>query len=111
MINNYLTVAWRSLLRKKVFSAINILGLSIGMAACFLIAHYVRFELSYDRYHENVDRIYRVLIRIDAPDFSQLSAANHPGTAPTMKADFPEVEEATRLVHQSIFSGQQATWQ
>lgn len=110
MINNYLTVAWRSLLRKKVFSAINILGLSIGMAACFLIAHYVRFELSYDRYHENVDRIYRVLIRIDAPDFSQLSAANHPGTAPTMKADFPEVEEATRLVHQSIFSGQQATW-
>lgn len=109
MIKNYLTIAWRNLLRHKAFSIINILGLAIGMAACFLVMQYVRFELSYDRFHENNQRIYRVLIDYDLPSESVLTAANHPGTGPAMKSDFPEVEDYARIVHQSVFLGKRAT--
>src|SRR4028119_1593810 len=60
MLRNYLLIAWRNLRRHKAFSAINILGLAIGIAACLLILQYVRFELSYDNFHAKGDRIYRV---------------------------------------------------
>ena len=110
MIKNYLIIAWRNLLRNKVFSLINVSGLAIGLAACFLIMQYVRFELSYDRFHANSERIYRVLIDFDLPTGSVLSAANHPGIGPAMKADLPEVEAYARIVHQSIFMGKLATW-
>lgn len=60
MWKNYLLVAYRNLLKHKVFSAINLLGLALGMAACLVIVQYVRFEMSYDRFHEKSDRIYRV---------------------------------------------------
>lgn len=61
MLRNYLKTAWRNLLRHKLFSMINISGLAIGMACCILITLFVRDELSYDRYHEKGERIYRVL--------------------------------------------------
>ena len=58
MFRNYLTIAIRNLLRHRVYSAINILGLAVGMACCFLILLFVQDELSYDRFHEKADRIY-----------------------------------------------------
>lgn len=60
MIKNYLTIAWRILLRQKTYSAINIFGLTIGVTASLLILLYVADELSYDRFHPDADRIYRV---------------------------------------------------
>ena len=60
MIKNYLTVAIRNIARNKTFSAINILGLAIGMACCILILLYVQDELSYDQHHEHAHRIYRL---------------------------------------------------
>ena len=60
MLKNYFKVAYRNLIRNKVFSIINISGLAFGMAACILISLYILDELSYDRYHEHADRIYRV---------------------------------------------------
>ena len=60
LAQNYLKIAFRNLSKSKAFSAINIFGLAIGMAACFLIMHYVYFEINYDRFHEKIDRIYRV---------------------------------------------------
>ena len=60
MIKNYLIVAIRNIARNKTFSAINILGLAIGMACCILILLYVQDELSYDQHHEHAHRIYRV---------------------------------------------------
>jgi len=60
MLKNYLLTAIRNFRRKSGFSSINILGLSIGIACCFILLLIVRFELSYDRYHEDVDRIYRI---------------------------------------------------
>lgn len=60
MLKNYLTSAYRNLIRHKVFSLLNILGLAIGMAACLLILRYVSFELSYDAFHENVGDLHRI---------------------------------------------------
>jgi len=61
MLRNYLIIAYRNLLKNKVFSLINIFGLAIGMAACLLILQYVSFELSYDQFHEKANVIYRVI--------------------------------------------------
>ena len=61
MFQNYLTIAVRNLLRHKGYSAINVLGLSIGIACCILILLYVQDELSYDQFHEKHDRIYRLV--------------------------------------------------
>ena len=58
MIKNYLKVAFRSLLKQKAYSAINILGLSIGIASCLLIVLFVTDEFSYDKFHAKADRIY-----------------------------------------------------
>src|SRR5688572_32899943 len=60
MIKNYFKIAWRNIQRHKSYSVINILGLAIGIAACLLILQYVSFELTYEKFHENKDRIYRV---------------------------------------------------
>ena len=62
MLRNYIRVAYRSLFKNRVFSFLNILGLAIGMAAFLFIIHYVRFERSYESFHENADNIYRVTL-------------------------------------------------
>ena len=60
MFRSYLTISTRTLLRQKLFTTINILGLAIGLASFLLISEYVRFEESYDRFFTNADRIYRL---------------------------------------------------
>ena len=67
MLKNLFLVTWRSLARNKFYSFINIFGLSVGIASCLIIWMYVDHQLSFDRFHENVDDIYRV-IRIQGPD-------------------------------------------
>jgi len=60
MIKNYFKIAWRNMMRHKAYSGINIFGLAIGIAACLLILQYVWFELSYENFQVNKDRIYRI---------------------------------------------------
>ena len=64
MLRNYLIIAWRNLLRHKLYSLINILGLAVGMACSLLILQYVRYELTYDHQHLKSDRIYRVRFQV-----------------------------------------------
>ncbi|MEL7002420.1 MAG: permease prefix domain 2-containing transporter, partial [Bacteroidota bacterium] len=61
MFKNYYKVAWRHILKQKLYSAINIAGLGVGIACCILIVLYVRYELSFDKYNENLDNTYRAL--------------------------------------------------
>ena len=61
MLRNYLLLASRNLRKSPVYSFINIIGLAVGLTSCFLILLFVRHELSYDRFHENGDRIYRLI--------------------------------------------------
>src|SRR3989304_6410312 len=98
MLKNYLTIAWRNILKNKAFSLINILGLARGMAAFLLIIQYVKFEFSYDDFHEKAGDIYRV--RYDSYkdgrcEFKCVGAV--PALGPTLKNEFPEVIEYTRM--------------
>lgn len=97
MFKNYLKIAWRNLWRNKVFSFINVMGLTIGLTACFFIFLYVHFELSYDKFHSKGDRIYRVICDIKTPS-EMIKSGSTPWTfGPNMQHDFPEVEAFTRL--------------
>ena len=97
MIKNYFKIAWRSLWRNKAFSAINIFGLALGIATCLIILLYLQNELSYDRFNEKADRMVRVVFK-GTVQGGKLNEANvMPPTAQTLKADYTEVEAATRL--------------
>jgi len=97
MLMNYLTITLRTLRRHWTFSLINILGLSVGMTAFFLIFQYVRFETSYDRFHSKADRIYRVVADVITPTETLRQGLATSPVAINMKKDFPEVEDAVRL--------------
>ena len=99
MIKNYLKITIRNILKFKSYSAINIFGLSIGMACCIMILVFVMDELSYDRYHENADRIYRVtreFLNADGTTNLHLGPIAPP-FGPLLKNDFPEIEHLVRF--------------
>lgn len=95
MFRNYWKVAIRSLLRRKGFTAINILGLSIGMAVCGLIVLFVRSELNYDNFETNGDRIYRVVLERKYPERVTSYAIIPASIGEAIKKEFPEVETYT----------------
>ena len=97
MFINYLTVALRNLLRYKGYSAINVLGLAIGIACCVLIMLYVQDELSYDQHHEKNDRIYRLAESAVVAGRSIEAAVTPPPWAPVLAKDYPEIEQITRI--------------
>lgn len=98
MIKSYIKTAWRSLLKNKVFSLINVLGLSIGLAAFILIINYLRFEYSFDDFNKNKDLIYRVPMTItETGGTPQNFAFTFPALGPAMRKDFPEVQDAIRF--------------
>jgi putative ABC transport system permease protein len=97
MIRNFLVVAYRNLRRNKAFSAINIVGLAIGIATCLLILLFVGHELSYDRFNDKADRIVRVTFQARMQGGLINEAFVMPPVGPTLKKDFPEVLEATRI--------------
>ncbi|WP_128546999.1 ABC transporter permease [Larkinella soli] len=97
MFQNYFKIAWRNLVRNRAFSAINIAGLALGLATCLLISLFVLDELSFDRFHQKADRIVRVVFR-GTMQGGQINEAHvMPPVARTLKTDYPEVEEATRI--------------
>src|SRR5688500_5581873 len=98
MIKNYFKIAWRNLLKYKVFSLINIFGLATGLACSLLIFLFVKDELSYDQYHKNADRVYRVVKDFINDDGSRIpDATSPPALAPAMQKEIPEVEGVTRI--------------
>lgn len=97
MLYNYLKIAYRALWRYKLFSFINVMGLAIGMAAFLFILQYVRYEFSYDTFHKQSDRIYRVGTAFYKEGTPSEYSATFLGIGPALKAEFPEVKEFTRL--------------
>jgi putative ABC transport system permease protein len=98
MLKNYLTSVLRYVSRNKVFTFINVLGLAIGMMACMLITQYVMHEFSYDDFHQNKARIFRLQQdRYENNELATRWAAGCAGIGPDMKANFPEVERYVRL--------------
>ncbi|MFB0498257.1 putative ABC transport system permease protein [Mucilaginibacter sp. OAE612] len=97
MIRNYFKTALRSLLKNKVFTFINILGLALGLAICLLITFYVIDELSYDRYNTKYERIYRVNTDLKFSGTLTQYAITAIPVANVLKAECPEVETAVRI--------------
>jgi putative ABC transport system permease protein len=104
MLRNYIKTAWRSLLRGKGFSLINIAGLAVGMAGATLILLWLFNEISFDRFHVNRDRIYKVYAMTDIPGekHNTIDVVSQP-LGPAMKAKFPEVETFARLADVNHF--------
>ena len=98
MIRNYLKLAWRTLLKNKMYSLIIISGLALGYASCILIYLHISDEQSFDRHHLGSDRIYRVVKDFVNDDGTYLPDATTPlAVAPAILAEIPEVEEAVRV--------------
>ena len=99
MLKTHLKIAFRSLLRRKGFTTINVFGMAVAMAACLLILFYVLDELSYDDYHENARRIYRVSQeQIDSSGSSSIHGAMlDPPVGPLLEKEYPEIVQAARL--------------
>lgn len=97
MIRNFFKVAYRNLLRNKGFSAINITGLTVGMASAILILLWIQDELSYDEFHENKDRIYQVWNRVPFEGKIRCWNSVPAPMARALEKDLPEVERAVRV--------------
>src|SRR5258705_2593882 len=98
MIKNYFIIAWRNLWRNKVFSAINILGLSIGLACCILMFLFIQHELSYDKFNVNARNIYRITSESESTSGKANLAVTPAPWAPLMKKDFPEINNFVRIL-------------
>jgi putative ABC transport system permease protein len=106
MLKNYLKTAWRNLLRQKLYAFINIIGLAVGLAFCALIFLYVRDELTYDRFHQQRDQIYRVYKAYYNPDgsVSRNDSWMPMPLGPAIKADLPEAEQSVRFKERQYFA-------
>ncbi len=93
MFRNVLLITFRNMRRYKLYSAINIVGLSVGIACCLMIGLLIEDELRYDRFHQHADRIYRFSTWNDASTFAHLG--------PKLVADFPDIEQAVRIARVS----------
>ncbi|MGC4035811.1 MAG: ABC transporter permease [Chitinophagaceae bacterium] len=106
MFKNYLKVALRNLLKRKGYTVINVLGLATGMAICLMIVLFVSDELSFDRYQDKGDNIYRMVLKRQYPGRATSYAIIPQSYARAVKQELPEVKEATRVfdfVGNSVF--------
>ena len=102
MFENYLKIALRNIKRQKMYSFINIVGLALGMACCLFILFYVFYEFSYDTFHEDADRIYRVAMEFRAKDQPvKYGAVTPPSVAPAILDQFADIEDAVRITRGS----------
>ncbi len=97
MFRNYVLIAWRNLVKSKMFSLINVLGLTIGITVCMMIFLYIMHEFSYDKFHDKKDRIYRVM-RTNSKSDLRVPYLSGP-YAPALLNDFPgEIKTAVRVL-------------
>ena len=101
MLTNHWKIAYRSLLKNKFFTTLNIVGLAAGLTCFLLIMLYVSNELGYDRYHENADRIYRINSDIVMGGTELNLAVTSDPMGELVKKDYPEIEEYTRIYNSS----------
>ncbi|MEQ8532565.1 MAG: hypothetical protein RIB86_11980, partial [Imperialibacter sp.] len=96
MLRNYMTIAWRNIIRHPGHTTLNVVGLALGLASCFLIGLYVRYELSFDDFHVKGEHIYRYIPQFAKDGEMTLQVQTAAGIAPHLQATVPEVEQAVR---------------
>ncbi|WKN41007.1 ABC transporter permease [Tunicatimonas pelagia] len=101
MLRNYLTIALRTLTRNRVTTVINLVGLSVGMACCVVVYVMVKHEYTYDNFHTNADRIYRVVTQTQEPSGIDYDGSVCFPMAEALRENFPTVENATQVYARS----------
>jgi putative ABC transport system permease protein len=96
MLRSYFKITYRNILKNKGYSFINIFGLSVGIACCILMFNYVRFEFSYDNFHPDLERTFRVDQKLPW-SYGGMNGSTAPPVAQAMKTNYPEVEDAMRI--------------
>ncbi|MHB9013210.1 MAG: ABC transporter permease [Ignavibacteriaceae bacterium] len=104
MLKNYLKTAFRNILRNKVYSFINIAGLSVGIAACITIFLFVRREYSFDKFNEKADRIYRINVEANLNGKTSEVAVTPAPLGLYLKSEFPQIEHVVRLYAMDMIS-------
>lgn len=99
MLRNYFIIAFRNLVRNKVYSFINIFGLSLGIACCLLLALFLADEIRYDRHHNRLDDFYRVVTHFESERGLDRLATTSPPIAMALWEEIPEIESATRILN------------
>ena len=103
MFKNHIKIAWRSLKMDRMFSVLNILGLSIGLTIAILLFSFITFEKSYDTQYKNNKHIYRVLVNTTGDAFDKEIMATAPAAvAPALKSELPTVKHAARMLQHSF---------
>ena len=97
MFKNYLKIAWRNIIRHKGYSFINIFGLAVGISCCLLIMVWVQNELSFDRFNNKADRIFRLYNELTLNSQTRTAPVTSAPVAPALRQTFPEVESAVRI--------------
>src|SRR6188472_191 len=97
MLLNYLTIAWRTIVKNKIYSGINVLGLAIGMAGFILIGTWIWNEMSFDQFHENKNTIYKVWNRTMGPGNVQAWDVTSGPLGKSLKNDFAEIKNTSRI--------------
>jgi predicted permease len=97
MFKNYFTIAWRNIARHKAYAAINITGLAVGIAACMLLFIVVKYELSYEKFQPNYNRIYQIVTQDIYPDGSQYTPGVPFPSLEAVRADFPQITTGALL--------------
>jgi len=104
MLKNYLVAAIRSLRKNFSYSTINIVGIGLGLATCLLLSLWISHELSYDRFHEKGNRIYRASLEYSFGGQTAKTSVSPTALLPALKKNFPEVEDGVRLYNQSAWN-------
>ena len=97
MMKSYFKTAFRGMWKHKIYTFINITGLSLGILCCCLIILFTQYEFSYDRYHDNADRIVRIAEDLKTDEQMLYQASSSPPMGPAFVEDFPEVESMVRI--------------
>src|SRR5690606_27306866 len=98
MIANYLKVAWRNIIRERRTSLINLMGLSLGIASALILFVIVRYEWSYDRFHQNYDRIYRIVAETKRQNSSDYNAGVANPLPQALRVDMPQLKAVVPLL-------------
>jgi len=102
MLRNYLKLTMRNMRRRPGFTVVNIGGLSVALACCILALFFIRDEYSFDRFHAHIDRIYEVKSKVWVDEGAPIFLETQGPVGPTLAADYPEVEAATRLAKTDV---------
>ncbi|MEJ0054285.1 MAG: ABC transporter permease [Bacteroidota bacterium] len=101
MLKNLLKIAFRNLIKDKTYSAINILGLTIGITSSLFLLLYILDEISFDRYHKNAVNIYRIVSNVKEPDNAFVWSSTQSPLADELQDNYPEIENAIRFIGMS----------